>query len=96
MRVLLPDHHTVGPVEGTHRDLAGVAAKPASELRIVDDHEDAGFRDLVKVGHSLGLCASALEVRRGIGVRRLVAVKQVPALEMQGLERLEPDPGRNP
>ena len=101
-RVLLPDHHTVRPVAGTHRDVAGVAAKPASELRIADDHEGAGFRDLVKVCHSLGLRVAvvhqpvlALEVRRGIGVERLVAVKQDPAFEMQELERLEPDPGNS-
>jgi hypothetical protein len=99
-RVLLPDHHAVGPVGRTHRDVAGVAAKSASELRIADDHEGTGFRNLVKVCHSLGLRVAvvhqpvlALEVRRRIGVERFVAVKQDPAFEMQKLKRLEPDPG---
>jgi len=53
--VLLPDHHTVGPVGGTHRDVAGVAAKPASEIRIADDHEALASGTWSTLVHSLGL-----------------------------------------
>ena len=59
--VLLPDRDTIGPIGWTNCDITGVAPKTSSELRIADNDEGAGFRDLIKVGNSLCLRVAIMQ-----------------------------------
>ena len=82
------------------RDVAGVAAEAALELRGAERDQAARGGDAVEVVDALGLGEAvvhepvlALQRRRGVRVERLVAVEQDVALEVQELQRGERDAG---
>src|SRR4051794_33930229 len=92
--VVTADLHALPCGRRAYRNVAGVAAEAASELRIADVDEAACGRHAGEVRDPLGLRVTvvhqprlALERRGGVGVQRLVAVKQDVSLEMQELER---------
>src|SRR5207344_3011585 len=76
------------------------ATETAPELRIADDDERPGLRNLVEIGDAFGLRialmqhpAFALHIRGRVRVERLMPLEQDLALFVQELERVEADAG---
>src|SRR5262245_38184876 len=95
-RILWADRRAIGPVRRTDGYITRIATKPASELRIADDDERPGLRNLVEIGDAFGLRialmqhpAFALHIRTRIRVERFVSVEEDLALFVQELERVE-------
>src|SRR5262245_47678139 len=49
-RILWADRRAIGPVRRTDGYITRIATKPASELRIADDDQRTGLRNLVEIG----------------------------------------------
>src|SRR5262245_33424769 len=99
-RVLWADRRAIGPVRRTDGYITRIATKPASELRIADNDERTGLRNLVEIGDAFSLRIAvmhqplfALERRGRVRVERLMPMEQDLALFVQKLERVEPDAG---
>src|SRR3954470_4580118 len=95
------DADALGPGGRANRDIAGIAAGSALELRIPDLNQAAGRRHLVEIGDALGLDIAvvhqpglACERRRGVGVQRLVAVHQDVPLQVQELQCVQGHTGK--
>src|SRR5262245_31641098 len=99
-RVLSTDRRAIGPVRRTDGYITRIATKPTSELRIADNDQRTGLRNLVEIGDPFSLRIAvmhqplfALEGRGRVRVKRLMPVEQYLALFVQKLERVEPDAG---
>src|SRR5262245_41976286 len=92
-RILWADRRAIGPVRRTDGYITRIATKPASELRIADDDERPGLRNLVEIGDAFGLRialmqhpAFPLHIRGRVRVERLMPLKQALARLAQDLE----------